>query len=149
MSTKYTDFIQDFPAFPLGKYELTVKHTVEGTGGNGVPSKTYQKTRNFEVKTSRYQLQSDAILQTFPVNNEQSAPAGMIPHVVLTVTHHSVFFYLQLSGYDVNIYFINYTNVDFMVMAFHLGLATLMAVVGAFLAYDLEKKICGECVEYL
>ena len=66
----------------------------------------------------------------------------MVPHAILTVAHHSTFFYLQMMGFEnMGIYFINYTQVDFMVLAFHFGLAIFMALVGAFLAFDLEKRL--------
>jgi serine phosphatase RsbU (regulator of sigma subunit) len=54
----------------------------------------------------------------------------MIPYTILTVLHHSLFFFFQLQGVEgLGIYFINYTEVDFQVLFFHYLWVVLMAVI--------------------
>jgi methyl-accepting chemotaxis protein len=64
----------------------------------------------------------------------------MAPYTVFAIGHHSVFFAIQMSGYDVKEYFINIENITYVVLAFHFGLAALMAVVCGWWAIILRKR---------
>lgn len=65
----------------------------------------------------------------------------MIPYAILTVAHHTTFFYLQLAGVEgLGIYFINYTDVDYMVLGFHYLFVVAMAVICGLWAVDLRQR---------
>ena len=64
----------------------------------------------------------------------------MAPYTVFAIGHHSVFFAIQMNGYDVKEYFINLENITYIVLAFHFGLAALMGVVCGWWAIILRKR---------
>ena len=64
----------------------------------------------------------------------------MAPYTIFAIGHHSVFFYIQMNGYDVGEYFINLDAVTYTILGFHFGLAALMAVVCGGWAIILQKR---------
>ena len=64
----------------------------------------------------------------------------MAPYTIFAIGHHSVFFAIQMNGYQVKEYFINLDNITYTVLAFHFGLAALMAVVCGWWAIILRKR---------
>lgn len=65
----------------------------------------------------------------------------MIPYTILTVLHHSLFFFFQLQGVEgLGIYFINYTEVDFQVLFFHYLWVVLMAVICGWWSVIFRKS---------
>ena len=64
----------------------------------------------------------------------------MAPYTIFAIGHHSVFFAIQMNGYDVKEYFINLENITYVVLGFHFGLAALMAVVCGWWAIILRKR---------
>jgi len=65
----------------------------------------------------------------------------MIPYTILTVLHHSLFFFFQLRGVEgLGIYFINYAEVDFQVLFFHYLWVVLMAVICGWWSVIFRKS---------
>lgn len=65
----------------------------------------------------------------------------MIPYTVLVIIHHSILFYLQLIGVSrIDIYFINYTDVNLYVLSVHYGLVVLMAIVAGWWTIEFRKR---------
>lgn len=63
----------------------------------------------------------------------------MVPYTAVAITHHSVFFYFQLMGYDTGKYFIS-NAVDMRILGFHFGLVALMGVVCGWWAMILRRR---------
>ena len=64
----------------------------------------------------------------------------MLPYTLFAIGHHSIFFYIQMNGYDVREYFINLDTITYTILGFHFGLAALMAVVCGWWAVILQKR---------
>ncbi len=65
----------------------------------------------------------------------------MIPYSILTIGHHVIFFYLELKGYpNLGQYFINYSEVTYLVLFFHFGIALFMSVIAGWWAIIFRNQ---------
>jgi len=65
----------------------------------------------------------------------------MIPYSVFSIGHHVVFFYLELQGYpNLGQYFISYTEVTYLVLFFHFGIALFMSVIAGWWAIIFRNQ---------
>jgi PAS domain S-box-containing protein len=66
----------------------------------------------------------------------------IMPYTIVTVAHHSLlaFFQIYLGNPELGLYFISYTNITFLQMAFHFGIVSLMAYIAILWSVMLQKN---------
>ena len=78
-----TRFVQDYAAFPTGKYTVGVQHAVDD---NGTALNTYgsDDMATVQVSASQYTLGTTEIKQAYPATGDNGPYEGTIPHIVFT-----------------------------------------------------------------